>query len=362
MSKPVVLENDGVFGQLPDGGIINAGGTSNPSWTVDGQGVLLDDGSSSNGGLGITLQKVYDNTPNSGGATLVLEEGKDLIIKDPDDGTFITFLGKTGSGDGEKGKVTINGDLEVTGGFTVVETVVQDVDHWVISPASGNTKALSIVPDSGVIMTCDLMVVRKIYGGQPVFRITKDGNLVASENLTVGKAFSADGGDFAWDPVHKTLKLGATTGTGHPYFINSPGSLVLIGGDNGSGIAVSIGYGNPGGPPTGGIRINTSGAWAFDGTSYGTAGQILTSNGPSSPPTWQTSAYSSTVFGHQHNQPVASTTWVINHMGNSVRASVTIYDTSLEQIIPERVQITDANNITVTFTAPIAGSAMVFLF
>jgi len=363
MSKPVILEDDGVLGQLPDGGIINAGGTDQPTWTVDGQGVILDDGSSSSGGPGITLQKVYDNTPNLGGAaSLVLQDGKDLVIKDPDDGTFVRISGKTGSSPGQKAKVTINGDLEVTGDSTQIDTIVQDSDHWIISPASGATSALVIRPDNGVTPLVDLVSVRKTYVTAPVFRITKDGDVISTENLTVGKALSVDGGDLAWNPAVKSLQLGNATGTGRPYFIGSPGSVYIFGGNDGAGNALQFGYGNPGGAPDGSIRVNTTGAWAFDGSDFGTAGQILTSNGPTAPPTWQTSASSSTVFGYEHVQSVDSTTWTIMHNGNTLRASVTIYDTLYEQIIPERVQVIDANTIVVTFTAAIAGSAMVFLF
>jgi len=365
MSKPVILEDDGVFGQLPDGGIINAGGTTNPTWTVDGQGVILDDGSSSGGGSGITLQKVYDNTPNLGGqASLILQDGKDLVIKDPDDGTFVSISGKTGNTPGNKCKVTINGDLIVNGDTTQIDTVIQDSDHWTITPASGSTKALSIYPDNGVTLTVDLVAIRKIYGGSPIFRITKDGDLIATENLTVGKALSVDNGDLVWDPATRALRLGSTTGTNNVYYIGTPGSLYLYGGSNLFGVAVAIGYGNPGGAPTGTIRINTTGAWAFDGVNYGTTGQVLTSNGPLTPPTWQNGGSSGpgNASGYQHIQSSPSLTWTVVHNGNTLRASATIYDISYEQIIPERVQIIDANTMTITFASPIAGSAVIFMF
>ena len=84
--KPVLLESDGVFGQLPNGGIINAGGTSNHTFTVDGRGLLFDDGTSTGtGGSGsfanVTLQLAYNNSPNTGGvAGIQLAPGKDFVI------------------------------------------------------------------------------------------------------------------------------------------------------------------------------------------------------------------------------------------------------------------------------------------
>jgi len=51
--KPVIhIQELGEQGVLPNGGIINAGGTEGPFFTVGGKGLLFDDGSSSGGGGG----------------------------------------------------------------------------------------------------------------------------------------------------------------------------------------------------------------------------------------------------------------------------------------------------------------------
>lgn len=44
------------------------------------------------------------------------------------------------------------------------------------------------------------------------------------------------------------------------------------------------------------LRIEANGAWGLGGASYGTAGQVLTSNGSSTPPTWQNITISSGAF------------------------------------------------------------------
>lgn len=48
--KPaIVIAELGELGRLPDGGIINAGGVEGPHFTIAGQGVVLADGSASDG-------------------------------------------------------------------------------------------------------------------------------------------------------------------------------------------------------------------------------------------------------------------------------------------------------------------------
>ena len=48
--KPaIVIEELGELGRLPDGGVINAGGVEGPYFTVNGQGVILADGTASDG-------------------------------------------------------------------------------------------------------------------------------------------------------------------------------------------------------------------------------------------------------------------------------------------------------------------------
>ncbi len=49
--KPVIIETDGVFGELETGAIINAGGTSNGTFTVNGKQVLTS-GSALAGAVG----------------------------------------------------------------------------------------------------------------------------------------------------------------------------------------------------------------------------------------------------------------------------------------------------------------------
>jgi len=69
--------------------------------------------------------------------------------------------------------------------------------------------------------------------------------------------------------------------------------------------------------------------------------------------------------GYEYTQNSPALVWNINHNGNTLRATVTIYDTiasPMTQILPDVVQVIDANNVRVTFASPQAGIALVILF
>src|SRR5271167_80553 len=91
--------------------------------------------------------------------------------------------------------------------------------------------------------------------------------------------------------------------------------------------------------PTGAI-INAGGT-STDSFTVGGVPVLLQGGGIGSP-----------VTGFEFVQASAILTWMIDHGGNTRRASVTIYDTSSEQIWPQSVQIIYPNNVQVTFNAP----------
>lgn len=66
--------------------------------------------------------------------------------------------------------------------------------------------------------------------------------------------------------------------------------------------------------------------------------------------------------GYEHTQLVASNSWVVNHAGNTKRIQITIYDATDNVILPDEITLTDNNNITVTFTEPQDGRAILILF
>lgn len=130
------------------------------------------------------LQRAYDQTSpdGEGDAVIKLTTGKDLKIEDDDQSTIYFKV------DSETGKVTITGDLEVTGVTTTIESTVSSGDHWNISPSAGTTSALIIEPDVGVTMASDLVNYKVVNGGSSVFRITEDGSVLAD-----GRDIAVDG-------------------------------------------------------------------------------------------------------------------------------------------------------------------------
>jgi hypothetical protein len=101
--------------------------------------------------------------------------------------------------------------------------------------------------------------------------------------------------------------------------------------------------------PTGAI-INAGGTSA---TSFTVDGE---------PVLLQGSIVGSVASGFEFIQASPILIWNINHGGNTLRAAVTIYDTTNEQIWPQAVQVIDSNNVRVTFNSAQAGVALVILF
>lgn len=316
--KPIVLEVDGVFGQLPDGGLINAGGTTWLTWTVGGKGLLFDDGTSTapGGGTGqkFNLQTAYDNSAGgpSGEAKIKLTTGKDFLIADDSDDSIFFRI------DAETGKVTITGDLEVLGSSTVIESIIQDSDHWLVSPKSGATTAIKIEPDFGVVPIVDLVSIRRIWGEAPVFRIDSAGNVHISKNLFVGQLINGV------DIVQLSNDLARhVTGADLRHMADQ----------------IDI-------DPIPGLTA-TNVQQALE--------QIKSSIGPGG-------GGGGNVVGYEHIQNTASTNWVVVHSGNTFRVQVTVYDSDWEMIIPNTVKVIDNNTIVIAFSSAISGRAMVLMF
>ena len=318
--KPIFLDNDGIFAQLQDGDIINAGGTDHSTFTVDGKGLLFDDGTSTaGGGSPITLQKVYDQTPTP--ARIKLATGKDFVIADDtDDGVYFKV-------DAETGKVTITGDLEVIGGTVQIDTVIQDSDHWTISPRLPFTTALKIEPDNGVIPVSDLIIVRNVFGGSPVLRFTAAGHLILSNDVSIDGNLVITG--LIDDVDVSLLKLNFES-----HLVSSPGFRHA---------AADVDIATIPAIPSA-ITVQD----ALEETNDRLDNFINGLNG--------------FARGHEHTQDVAATVWTINHNFDTVRVVITIYDSAWFVVIPNSIQIINTNTVEVTFHQAMAGSAMLVVF
>lgn len=62
---------------------------------------------------------------------------------------------------------------------------------------------------------------------------------------------------------------------------------------------------------------------------------------------------------YKHTQSTEATTWNIFHSLNSLTPIVTVYDAANKVMIPQDIQSTDANSLTITFTSPESGSASI---
>jgi hypothetical protein len=65
---------------------------------------------------------------------------------------------------------------------------------------------------------------------------------------------------------------------------------------------------------------------------------------------------------YAHSQAVASLTWIVIHNQASLNPTVTIYDTTSEQVWPDEVKVIDPNVLNVSFLSPQAGKALILLF
>lgn len=65
--------------------------------------------------------------------------------------------------------------------------------------------------------------------------------------------------------------------------------------------------------------------------------------------------------GFVHEQAIATTSWNINHNGTTEFVVVQLYDETNSVILPDSINVIDANNVTVTWAAPQAGRAHVVL-
>jgi len=65
------------------------------------------------------------------------------------------------------------------------------------------------------------------------------------------------------------------------------------------------------------------------------------------------------ITSYTHFQNTNATTWTIAHPLNTNSVSVTVYDTSNRVVMPDDVMVNSNNTVTVSFTSPCQGKAVV---
>jgi hypothetical protein len=336
-NKPVILELDGVMGQLPNGGMINAGGTTHGSFTVGGLGLLFDNGTSTapGGSSSITLQTAYINSPNiNDTASINLLQNKNFTVYADNPLYYFAVNGITG-------KVTITGDLEVLGSSSVINSIVQDSDHWLISPKAGHTTALKIEPDSGIIPVVDLVTVRRTFGTAAVLRVSASGNLFLTQDLTVGSTAIVSGSPVFTPALLngvEIVKLNSDvqahiTGTA----LKHPATDIPI-------------------TPISGLNVGLTNVPAANVQEALAALEVKVEAGGGG--TGSTGNFR----GYEHIQSVDSSLWVVVHNLHSFRITSTIYDANWEVMLAHSIRIIDNNTIHISFLSPMAGRAMILAF
>jgi hypothetical protein len=305
-------EGTGEHGRLPDFGIINAGGVIGPTFTVGGKPLLFADGTTTDGSTGITLNVTLQSAYNaSTNGTINLTSGKDFTISALNQKIFQV--------DADTGRVTITGDLTVLGSSTVVEGTLANVDQVVINPPNSGTTGLIIEPMVGVTMGTDLVRIRAQNGGQSVFTIDASGDTYLKQLVVAGTINGIDLLQFYSDfQAHLTAPS-----------IQHRADQVSVDESQLSNVNGS----------------NVQEALESIDTTLGT----IASGG-------------ATVQAYEHIQNVPSVVWFITHAKNSMRPTVSVYDTDNVQTFADEVKILDANTVRIVFSTPQAGRAIILLF
>lgn len=305
-----LIEELGEMGRLPDGAIVNIGGTAGPYFTVGGKALLFADGSATGTGLsGITLQNTYDNGL---AASILTSIGRDLVFQSTDGHTF-TFNATTGT-------VTISGDLNVLGASNVIEGTISNLDAVNIGLPDTTTTGFTLKPNVGVVPNVDLFQVSHLSIGTPDFRIDKTGNVIIGQNITLTGLINGVDITALATEINTHLDAAITPAKHAAQQISyNPGTNTQVLGTNVQAALDSIE-----------VVLNTF--------------------------------IASEVRGFEYVQSVPVTTWMINHGLNSKRVQVSIWDSTDEQILADSVKIITVNSVQITFNTTTAGRAILMVF
>jgi hypothetical protein len=305
-----VIDELGELGRLPDGAITNIGGTDAPYFTVGGRALLFADGTATTPtpGVGVNLQTTYANSLNG---NINLADGKNFILTSTSGKRFIV--------DGTTGLVTIDGDLNVLGASNVIEGSIQNTDSLTLAMPTSLTVGLSIAPQVGITPLANLVEVRTIFAGTPVFSITPGGlthvnsltvdGLINGINLGILAASVNTHLDGTLLPAkHSAAQVSANTA-----------ALVNVTGSNVQQVIESID-----------AKLSTFSAGGVQGVEYTQVG--------------------------------ASIVWTIAHNKNSRRVQITVWDGTDQEILADTVSIVDANTVRIVFNTPATGRAILMVF
>lgn len=310
--KPIYLvQSLGEYAQMPDGSTINIGGTSNPTFLVNGKALLFADGTSTDGSIGasptITLQSAYTNSTSP--ALITTVAGKNITLQ--------STSGKVFSFNADTGDVTISGNLVVLG--STQETINQAInsDRIQIHQSAGGYTPFIMEPIAGVTPTVNVVDIKVANGGVSAFSIGPDGT-VNIPNLNVGLV---DGVDIAALKAKVDAHTDLTSTT-----IDHTAAQV---------------------------SVDTTGL-AFAGVTVQQAISNISST--------ITQLASSEVRCFEFVQATPLEVWTIVHSQNTKRITINVWDNTDELVYADTITISDVNTVTVTFNTALAGRAILMLF
>lgn len=312
--KPVYLVDAlGEYANVPDGSIVNIGGTAGPNFTVAGKPLLFADGTATDGSpagnVTVDLQAVYTNSV--GEAFVDFTSGKDLVFQ-AENGRQFRF-------DADTGLVTITGDLIVQGTTTAVINTSVNSDRVWIRPIAGNYVPFFIEPLVGVTFASNLVEIRTTNGSGPVFTISPAGITSIANLLVPGTINGIDIGVLQQQLLDH-VNLG-TTSTRHTAQQ---------------------------------ISVDTTDLDPIVGTNVQEALESIAAA--------LSSVSTVNVRAYEHVQFFPTATWTISHNQNTRRIQITIWDNTNELIHADTVTISDTNTVIIKYSTPITGRAILMLF
>ena len=183
------------------------------------------------------------------------------------------------------GTVVIAGNLQVDGTTTTINSTTLTVDDLNVVVASGAADAAAA---NGAGLTVD--------GANATFNYAATG-----DKWTMNKLLDVTGGVNTTDDIriatapNTTRRVYALGGTG-PYVLNSTGgAAIAFNRDASNNDEIAFETHAQGAAHAERMRIGNYGQLGFNGANYGTSGQVLTSNGSTAAPSWQTVGFTTNV-------------------------------------------------------------------
>ncbi len=308
---PVFIDQKGSYRRAPEGSILNiAGISSTQGFTINGQAVMLADGSSTDGAFSFSLQTIYNNTvPESGAARIKLVPGKSFALSDSSGETDYLVVDPTG-------KITILGELRVDSSIIFLAGAHQEADHWQILANDGSKVSLLIEPKQNVVYSGHVVRIRSAFDGPIDFSIDQFGSTYI-RSLTIDTLNGQPIGDLFSQITALQDAINV--------LLSSENSQVL----------------------------DLAGKFQTIDTQLGSLDTRVTDIEN------QLNSLSVTnVLGFEYKQLSPASTWTIVHNAGSNRVQFTVYDELMRFIVPDDVIPLDMNTLVIHFATEQIGTCI----